>query len=56
VVAVRMRDESEMFRVPGVEPQVVRGQINAALITNFDHNKNYARIDGEPNCLVRKRL
>ena len=56
VVAVRVRNESEMFRIPRVEPQVVRGQINAALITNFEHNKNYARIDGEPNCLARKRL
>ena len=40
VVAVRVRNESETLPVPGVEPQIVRGQINAPLITNFDHNKN----------------
>ena len=43
VIAVRVRNEGEALRVPRIEPQILRGQINAALVTNIDHARIYAR-------------
>src|SRR6266576_6828067 len=43
VIAVGVRDEREPFRIPRVEPQILRRQINAALVTNLDHARNLPR-------------
>src|ERR1700730_10135149 len=43
VIAVRMRDKREWLSVPRVEPKVVVRQIDAAVVTNFDHEKFYVR-------------
>ena len=40
VIAVRVRDKGERFRLPRVEPEIRLRQINAALITHFDHFGN----------------
>src|SRR5438105_15392248 len=40
VIAVRVGNEGEAFRIPGIEPKIVRWQINAAFVTDFDHGKN----------------
>ena len=37
VVAMRVRDESEVLGVPWVQPQILPRQINAAFVTNFNH-------------------
>jgi hypothetical protein len=45
VVAMRVRDESEVLRIPWVQPQILPRQINAAFVTNFNHQKEvYFRI------------
>lgn len=43
VIAVCMRDKREWLSIPGIEPKVFVRQINAAVVTNFDHEKFYAR-------------
>ena len=37
VIAMRVRDESEALGFPGIEPQVLRREVNSALVTNLDH-------------------
>ena len=37
VIAVRVRNKSERLRIPGIEPEILFRQINAALVPNFDH-------------------
>jgi hypothetical protein len=44
VVAVRVRNERETFGVPRIEPEILLRQVNASLVANFDHAKNYFRI------------
>lgn len=44
VVAVRVRNERETFCVPWIEPEIVLRQVNAALVANCNHAKNYFRI------------
>ncbi len=43
VIAVRVRDEGEAFRVRWVEPEILLWQINAALVLHRDHEFLYAR-------------
>jgi hypothetical protein len=40
VIAVRVRDERERLGVPRVEPDLFVRQINAALISDFNHSEN----------------
>ena len=42
VIAVRVRNKSEPLRLPRIEPQVVRRQINAVVVADFDHRQIYA--------------
>ena len=42
VIAVGMRDKREWLSLPRIEPKAFVRQINAALVTNFDHKKFYA--------------
>src|SRR4029453_12253193 len=45
VVAMRVRNESELLCIPRVEPQILMRQVNPALITNFNHESEiYFRI------------
>src|SRR5215831_170925 len=44
VVAVRVRNERETFCVPWIEPKIQLRQVNAALVANFNHAKNYCQI------------
>src|SRR5215212_2173487 len=37
-------DESEWLRVPRIEPHILIRQINAALVTHFDHRQNLRMI------------
>ena len=37
VVGVGVGDEGVRLRVPGIEPQVELGQVEAAVVTDFDH-------------------
>jgi len=39
VIAMGVRNKSETFRVPRIEPEIVHGQINAALVSDFDHER-----------------
>src|SRR5439155_15796785 len=41
MVAVRVRNECETFCVPWIEPEIVLRQVNAAVVANFNHAKNY---------------
>src|SRR5207244_2041573 len=41
MVAVRVRNECETFCVPWIEPEIVLWQVNAAVVANFNHAKNY---------------
>ena len=43
VITVRMRDECKWLSIPGIEPKIFERQIDAAIVTNFDHEKFYAR-------------
>ena len=38
-----MRDEREWLSIPRIEPKVFVRQVNAAVVTNFEHEKFYAR-------------
>ncbi len=40
VIAVRVRNEGEWPGVEWIEPQILRRQVNTALVTNFNHNIN----------------
>ena len=40
VVAVGVGNEREWLRIPRIEPDLFVGQINAALVTNFNHTAN----------------
>jgi hypothetical protein len=44
VIAVSVRNERERFRVPRIEPEIQFRQVNAALVANFNHLRNYFRI------------
>jgi hypothetical protein len=39
VIAMRVRNEGEALGVPRVEPKILLGQIDPALITNIDHGE-----------------
>jgi hypothetical protein len=39
VIAVGMRDKREWLSLPGIEPKVFVWQVNAPIVTNFDHEK-----------------
>ena len=43
VIAVSMRNKRKWLSIPGIKPKIFLGQINAAVVTNFDHEKFYAR-------------
>ena len=43
VIAVGMRDKREWLSVPGIEPKSFVRQVNAPIVTNFDHGKFYPR-------------
>ena len=43
VIAVRVRNKSEPLRLPRIEPQVVRRQINAVVMADFYHRQIYAQ-------------
>ena len=43
MIAVGMRHEREPFHVPRVQPQILRRQINAALVSNIDHTETYSQ-------------
>src|SRR5438270_9326294 len=42
VVAVGMRNESEPLRLPGIEPQIVRGKENPVIVAHIEHWQIYA--------------
>ncbi len=42
VIAVRVGNEGEWLRIPGIEPEILLRQENAALVTNIDHARCYA--------------
>jgi len=54
VIAVRVRNEGEALGVPRVEPQILRGQIETALIPNMDHAKNLQWIDMSETVFARQ--
>jgi len=39
VIAVRVRNESEVLGLPGVEPKILLWQKDATLISNIDHTE-----------------
>ena len=41
VVAVRVRNERDTFCVPWIQPEILLRQVNAALVANLNHAKNY---------------
>ena len=43
VIAMRVRHKRQPFRIPGVEPEILVREINAALVSDLDHRSNYAR-------------
>src|SRR5689334_15680457 len=49
MIAVRMRDEGEPLWIPRIEPQILRRQINAPFVSNFNHLLTYARKPRPPN-------
>ena len=48
MVAVRVRNECETFCVPWIEPEIVLRQVNAAVVADCNHAKNYFGIRGVP--------
>jgi hypothetical protein len=54
VIAVRVRNEGEALCVPRVEPQILVGQIETALIPNMDHAKNLPWIDVSKTVFARQ--
>jgi hypothetical protein len=54
VVNVRVRNEGEVFCIPGVEPQILLRQINAALKTNINHRENLGGKQGKRNCRTHR--
>jgi len=46
VIAVRVRHESERLRFPWIEPQILRGQVNASLVLHLDHEQKVAQASG----------
>src|SRR5205814_724459 len=48
MVAVRVRNECETFCVPWIEPEIVLRQVNAAVVADCNHAKNYFGIGGVP--------
>lgn len=41
---MRMGNESETFGIPWVQPEILLGQVDTALVANFDHAENYFAI------------
>lgn len=41
MIAVRVGNKCEPLRIPWIQPQIVFGQVNAALVPNIDHWKIY---------------
>ena len=46
VVAMGMRNKRERFRIPGIQPEVVLGQINSTLVSDLNHIVIYAQKSG----------
>src|SRR4029434_580678 len=44
MVTVRVGNESETFRLPWVQPEILLRQVNTALVANFNHAENYFAI------------
>ncbi|PYI98498.1 MAG: hypothetical protein DME98_04120 [Verrucomicrobia bacterium] len=42
MVAVRVRNKSEALCVPRIQPQVLFRQVNAALVTDFNHKSEFS--------------
>ena len=42
MIAVGMRHESEPFRVPWIEPQIMAGEVDPPLVANFNHSTKYS--------------
>ena len=42
VIAMGMRNECEGFRIPRIQPKILRRQKDAALVMNIDHSEIYA--------------
>src|SRR5260370_42538551 len=42
VITVSVRNESEILRLPRVEPKILLWQKNAAVISDIDHEENFA--------------
>ena len=40
---MRMRDKGETFRIPGIQPQILIRKVNAALVSDLNHRRYYAR-------------
>jgi len=39
VIAMSVRNESEILRLPGVEPEILLRQKNTALVSDIDHTE-----------------
>lgn len=44
VIAMRMRNEGERFRVPRVEPKLLRREVKAARKSDINHSVNFTRL------------
>jgi len=42
VIAMGMRNECEGLRIPRIQPKILSGQKDAALVLNIDHSEIYA--------------
>ena len=42
VIAMGMRNKCEGFRIPGIQPNILSWQKDAALVLNIDHSEIYA--------------
>ena len=42
VITMGMRNKCERFRIPGIQPNILSRQKDAALVMNIDHSEIYA--------------
>src|SRR5262245_35300876 len=41
VITMRVRNESERFCIPWIQPEILLRQVNTAVIANLDHHESY---------------
>jgi hypothetical protein len=47
MIAMRVRNKREMLWLPRIEPQILRGKINSAVVAHLDHSEE-CRVGSRP--------